>query len=47
MKRKFLIGVATMQIGVMFAVVFWDARLFVPAAIGLVLIAASIPEETR
>lgn len=47
MKRRVLIGVAVVQMVVVWLTVVAWPHLFIPAMGGFVAIAAAIPEETR
>jgi hypothetical protein len=47
MKRAILQGVCVVQMGVVMATVFEWQYLFVPAALGLALLACAVPEEKR
>ena len=47
MTRRILQAATVAQIGVVFATVVAAPYLFIPAAFGLVMLAAAIPEETE
>ena len=47
MTRRILQAIAVVWMGVLFYTVFAAPYLFIPAAFGLVMLAAAIPEETE